>query len=162
MNEAIDTFHELLVQGADFAACQQQVYRFFEQTLLLRYDRLRVVAERSLPATAAAFRPRVEAGIAANRQVLAQMLQELREAGVNSLEEVSGLPTGYQSKVLHIVAHFLDGFIGIDSRFYNLADDSHWLTAEGWRKIETAPHLYWLIYLEASSPSAASAALVHL
>jgi len=41
----------------------------------------------------------------------------------------------------------LDGFIGIDSVFYNLAEDSHWLSAPLRKTIEQHPEHYWLVPL---------------
>ena len=159
--EEIDTTHELLVRGDDFASCERQVLRFFAQTLLLRYERPRVVAARSLPATDPAFRERVDMGLAANRRELAQLLAELQVSGVSTLSEACELPTGYRSKILHIIAHFVDGFIGIDSHFYNLIEDSHGLTAEGWGRIAAEADKYWLLYLEAHAESVATASLIH-
>ena len=54
-------------------------------------------------------------------------MDELIKAKIYRAEDFHNIKQGYLSKTLHILSHFLDGFIGIDSYFYNLIDDSHWL-----------------------------------
>ncbi|MEJ2057239.1 MAG: hypothetical protein P8X39_05310, partial [Desulfofustis sp.] len=71
------------------------------------------------------------------------------------------LNQGYQSKILHIIAHFLDGFIGIDSVFYNLIDDSHWLSDETRDKIEQQPDRFRLLSLKCYSLTPKEATLLH-
>lgn len=82
---------------------------------------------------------------------MAELVDELKDAGVAEVQDLTSLPQGYASKILHTAAHLLDGFIGIDSHFYNLADDSHWLSDQQRNKIEAAPASYWLLQVEASS-----------
>ena len=89
--------------------------------------------------------------MAANRKVLADLLEELKDSGVTEVQHLVSLPQGYASKTLHTIAHLLDGFIGIDSHFYNLVDDSHWLSDQQRRKMEAAPTSYWLLQVEAAS-----------
>jgi hypothetical protein len=90
-------------------------------------------------------RDRLAAGLAANRAVLAELLTNLQEEGFRSLHDLVGLEKGYLSKVLHTVAHLQDGFIGIDSRFYNLEEDSHGISRDLQRKIATEPNRYWIL-----------------
>ncbi len=52
------------------------------------------------------------------------------------------MPQGYKSKMLHVITHFLDGFFGIDTFFYNLEEDSHWVSEELQKKIAEAPTYY--------------------
>ena len=51
--------------------------------------------------------------------------------------------------MLHVITHLLDGFFGIDSYFYNLVEDSHWVSEELRATIKTSPSRYWLIAVEA-------------
>ncbi|MGC9021833.1 MAG: hypothetical protein ACP5J5_01770 [Dissulfurimicrobium sp.] len=97
------------------------------------------------------FWVRVDMGIAENRAVLDGFLSELSRAGFKSIPELRELPQGYLSKLLHIATHMLDGFFGVDSYFYNLVEDSHWISHECRKKIQLYNRLYWLIALEASS-----------
>jgi hypothetical protein len=70
---------------------------------------------------------------------------ELQETGLGRAEDLLTLQQGYPSKLLHILTHMLDGFIGIDSVFYNLIEDSHWLSAPLRSTILHKPEHYWLV-----------------
>ena len=141
----LETSHEFLAMGPDFNTAQKAVLRFLDTTQLVRYDAVRVETHACLSATDAGFWPRIEQGLEDNRQVLRQLASELKESGVFSLDEALTLHQGFQSKLFHTIAHMLDGFFGIDSCFYNLATDSHWLTADLKKEIEAAPEDFWLI-----------------
>jgi hypothetical protein len=89
--------------------------------------------------------------LADNRQVLQKLIGELQAAGINDFNDLSAMPQGFQSKIFHTMAHLLDGFFGIDSRFYNLQEDSHWLSASLRRQIEAGPpEEFWLITVVAT------------
>ena len=83
-------------------------------------------------------------------------INELTGCGVNRLDDIKNLEQGYKSKTLHTIAHLLDGFFGIDSCFFNLIEDSHWLSAALKDKIMENPGQYWLVeahpVFEASQP----------
>ncbi|MDH5298013.1 MAG: hypothetical protein OEV91_03255 [Desulfobulbaceae bacterium] len=143
--------HLLLADGPDFDTCRQRVEHFFARTILVKYDTVRVVAADSHAGDDPRFWPALEQGVAANRAFLAELLSDLAEAGVRSASDLATLPQGYASKTLHTIAHLLDGFIGIDSRFYNLSADSHWLPDRQRQQIEADPAHHWLISVEASS-----------
>ena len=83
--------------------------------------------------------------LAANDSFARRMLAHLKEEGVTSLEQLPDLPQGYVTKVLHTLTHLLDGFIGIDSVFYNLVEDSHRISTELMASLRTAPANYWLV-----------------
>ena len=51
------------------------------------------------------------------------------------------------------MAHLLDGFFGIDSQFYNLPEDSHWLGESLRKQIETGPAEFWLVRVAATLES---------
>ena len=81
---------------------------------------------------------------------LALFLAELREDGLDSLQDLVSIAEGYQSKTIHTVAHLLDGFFGIDSYFFNLADHSHWLPDHRLECLESAGESYLLVKVRAS------------
>lgn len=143
--------HRLLVDGPDFTSCCQRVERFFARTILVKYDSVRIDAAQSCAATDPRFWEKVEQGLTANRETVADLLAELKASGTTALDDLGDLPQGYASKTLHTLAHLLDGFIGIDSNFYNLIDDSHWLSDQQRGRIKAAPAAHWLLSVEASS-----------
>jgi hypothetical protein len=73
------------------------------------------------------------------------MLAHLKEEGVTSLDQLPELEQGYVTKILHTLTHLLDGFIGIDSVFYNLVEDSHRVSAGLSDAIRANPADYWLV-----------------
>ena len=76
---------------------------------------------------------------------MGEFLENLKEEGFESLEDIRSLEKGYLSKILHTIAHLQDGFIGIDSRFYNLEEDSHGVSRHLQQKIAATPHNYWIL-----------------
>lgn len=146
----LEVRHDVLVVGPDFDRSSHYARRFFARTPLVRYDTVEVVRERSFAATQPEFWPRVEAGILRNRQVLAELIGELKETGARSLDDLLVLPKGYQSKLVHTAAHLVDGFFGIDTVFYNMAEDSHGLTEALAREIRQTPADYWLLGIRAA------------
>ncbi len=149
--------HEMLVSGPDFETCRCKTQRFFDRHILIRYDTVHIAAAASVPATDPCFWERVTAGMAANRKVLAELIVELSAEGFKLMTDLSAMPKGYQSKIFHIIAHMLDGFFGVDSRFYVLDDDSHWLTDALRQSIKAAPTDYWLLKVDAESSVAVAA-----
>jgi len=143
----------MLVDGPDLDTSRRRVERFFARTILVKYDSVQVVAEKSCNGTHGLFWEKLAAGIAENRALAAALLADLKEAGLTDLDALTTLPQGYASKTLHTMAHLLDGFFGVDSRFYNLNDDSHWLSASQRSRIEQDPASSWLLHVEASSQS---------
>jgi len=154
--------HWLLCAGDDFAAARDTVLSFFKKSILLFYDDIVAVEAASYSAADERFWEELTEGIAANRLILRGFLDELQAEGCREIDDLSALPLGYPSKVLHLIAHLLDGFIGIDSVFYNLLEDSHWLSEGLGDTIRQSPSRYWLIRVEASFMSAEAAALIHL
>lgn len=153
--------HKILVSGDSFAACSDQVRKFFDLTSLVIYDCIQVVDELSFPGTAREFQQMVDEAVRQNRKTLESLVRELENTGNRSVSDFLRLSQGYPSKVLHIIAHLLDGFVGIDSYFYNLADDSHWLPAETAAAITNSPARYWLIHIDCYSATPDEAALLH-
>ena len=143
--------HEILVIGADLKSCRQKTLRFFAKNILVRYDSITIVEAASVNGAHPRFWERVEAGEAANRLALTNMLADLKAEGFQQLDDILQLRQGYQSKVFHTVAHLLDGFFGIDTSLYNLEDDSHWVSAERRQQIEADPYTCWLMKVAAES-----------
>lgn len=141
----MNNIHELLIEGEDFAVAEQKVLRFFARNLLARYEEARVLAEDSCSASHPDFWGRLAEGMAENRRRAADLITELGEAGLTSLSQFRGLPQGYESKIFHTLAHLLDGFFGVDSYFYNLLDDSHWVPETRQRLIRDNPDNTWLL-----------------
>ncbi len=151
MDREIANFHELLVKGPDFETCSQKVALFFEKNMLVRYDRIRVDEQDSVPAHSKEFHARLDAVMTENRQAIKDIVASLKDEGFADLEKWHRMGQGYVSNTVHTLAHLLDGFFGIDSRFYNLIDDSHLVSEQLSQKIDNNPQLYWLIKIEGNS-----------
>lgn len=152
--------HLLLVTAETAVDGETRVRQFFDRTSLVRYDRLNLVGA-PLPATDRAFQPKLRQGLEENHRLLDRFIEELAGAGCATRRDLAGLVQGYQSKILHIIAHFLDGFIGVDSAFYNLVDDSHWLPGETAAAIGATPEKFWLLMLDGYSMTPKEAILLH-
>ena len=142
--------HRILVMGPDLERSSAHALRFLVQTPLVKYDTVRVIAAESCSGLDNRFWPWLEQGIAENRQVLEKLLADLRAAGTKNFQDILRMPQGFQSKIIHTVAHLLDGFFGIDSSFYSLPEDSHWLSDSTRNQIETTPEDFWLIKVVAA------------
>jgi len=152
--------HLLLVAAETAADGETRVRQFFDRTSLVLYDRLDLTGA-AVPATDRAFQPKLQAGLEQNHRLLERFIEELGSTGCSTRRDLAGLPQGYQSKILHIIAHFLDGFIGVDSAFYNLVDDSHWLPDETAVAIDATPEKFWLFALAGYSMTPKEAMLLH-
>lgn len=153
--------HWLLTEARDFTTASAAVLTFFKKSLLLSYDTVCVIESDSFAASDARFWPALEGGVAENALVLRGFLDDLRAEGCRVIEDLAVLPVGYPSKVLHLIAHLVDGFIGIDSVFYNRIEDSHGLSAALREKIHSQPSHYWLIRVEAGFGTEEEASLIH-
>jgi len=142
---SLEISHDILVAGSDFAYCSKRVTRFFDKTMLIRYDKVLMAENESINGTDGNFQKRIGEGLAANQKILAGFLADLRDEGFASLDDLQSLEKGYLSKILHTIAHLQDGFIGIDSRFYNLEEDSHGISRSLQQKIGLSPGNYWIL-----------------
>ena len=143
--------HEVLSSGSDFDVCSRKVLSFFEAYQLVRYSQIKILKKDSLPASHPEFWNKLEKAVLENHLVLQQLIRELGDEGVTSLEDLEELPQGYKSSMLHIVTHFFDGFFGVDTYFYNLEENSHWISEKLIKKMQTSPALFWILALEAES-----------
>lgn len=146
----LEVRHDLLVVGPDFPRSRDYVLRFFAKTPLVRYDSVTVDEAASCAASHPDFWPRVEEGVHQNQTVLRELIGELKESGLRELDDLPALPKGYQSKLIHTIAHLVDGFFGIDTAFYNMADDAHSVSPTLSREIQENPEEYWLLRIKAT------------
>ena len=152
--ENLEISHDILSAGSDFKFCRERVKRFFDRTMLIRYDEVLVMEDESINGAEKNFRARIHEGLQANRKVVRELLENLKEEGFNTLLDLQCLEKGYLSKILHTVAHLQDGFIGIDTRFYNLEEDSHGVSRNLQQKIAAAPENYWILKVKGRIASA--------
>jgi len=150
----LEISHDVLLGGSDFASCSKHVNHFFDSTRLLRYDEVLVLENESINGSENEFRTRLQEGLASNQQAIGELLENLKEEGFVTLEDLRALEKGYVSKIFHTIAHLLDGFIGIDSRFYNLEEDSHGISRDLQQKILSAPQNYWVLRVKGRIASA--------
>jgi hypothetical protein len=137
--------HYFLVHSRSASSAGQHVERYLAGNQLITYADFFVRVEEVLSGTDARFRPVLEHGLAANRAFARRMLDHLKEEGVTTLEQLLELQQGYVTKVLHTLTHLLDGFIGIDSVFYNLVEDSHWASDGLLTALQDNAVEYWLV-----------------
>ncbi|EKD36221.1 MAG: hypothetical protein ACD_75C01596G0002 [uncultured bacterium] len=152
--------HKVLLTGDSFDHCSSQVHRFFDLTSLVIYDCIEARPEQSCSGLDAGFTDRIRDAEDRNRQQVRELITELEKTGIRTTADLHAIEQGYVSKTLHILSHFLDGFIGIDSFFYNLLDDSHWLSPRTAAAILANPQRYWLIHVDGYSATPEEAGLL--
>ncbi|MGI9536197.1 MAG: hypothetical protein ACR2PB_03945 [Desulfocapsaceae bacterium] len=152
--------HVVLTEGESLEACRTHVMNFFERTSLVRYDN--IVVEDQVMGSDAEFVDALDSGLEKNKRTLGKFIDELGATGFAKRNDLMELKQGYHSKILHIIAHFLDGFVGIDSVFYNLVEDSHWLSDETKEQISQEPDRFRLLFLKCYSLTPREAALLHM
>jgi len=140
-----------LVEAADYDQGCKRVRHFLDKTALLKYDSIEFSPEYSWIGSQPQFWQTLETGIAANRASVKELVSELKESGFHQLEDLERMKQGYESKILHILVHLLDGFIGIDTSFYNLIEDSHQISLSLSDKIKQDPHKYILLQISAKN-----------
>lgn len=143
--ENLEISHDILLEGSDFESCRKRVIHFFEKSMLIRYDEILIIDTESINGPEKEFSPRLNDGIEANQKVIKELLLNLKDEGFKTLGDLQGVEKGYVSKTFHTIAHLLDGFIGIDSRFYNLEEDSHTITKDMRQRILVDPQKYWIL-----------------
>ena len=137
--------HSFLVRSPSASLASQQVQHSLVGNQLITYADFLVREEEILNGTDARFRPSLEQGLAANHAFARRMLDHLKEEGLTTLDQLLELQQGYGTKILHTLTHLLDGFIGVDSVFYNLVEDSHWVSGVLEAALHTTPAEYWLV-----------------
>ncbi len=142
--------HLFLVGAQDQKSAVSRVKNFLSRYQLVAYEKVEILPEVYQPDTPT-FWERLKEGIARNRAFLEEGLKTLYNEGFKKVLELKDLPQGYLSKELHVVVHFLDGFFGVDSSFYNLEEDSHWVSRHLQQTLRNNPKEFWLIKVRASS-----------
>ncbi|ADW17129.1 hypothetical protein Despr_0955 [Desulfobulbus propionicus DSM 2032] len=137
--------HYFLVRSRSGQLAGQHVERYLANNQLISYAEFFVRTEEILNGAGHTFWDTLGHGLAANDQFARRMLAHLKEEGVTSLDQLPELEQGYVTKILHTLTHLLDGFIGIDSVFYNLVEDSHRVSAGLSDAIRANPADYWLV-----------------
>lgn len=146
--------HNILLGGESFAHCSQQVHKFFDLTSLVIYDCIEIREQHCFSGLDPHFLDYIDTAEEKNRAIAVRLIAEIAESGISTTEDLITIKQGYLSKTLHLISHFLDGFIGIDSHFYNLLDDSHWLSAETRQRILQEPSHYWLLHVDGFATTA--------
>ncbi len=153
--------HKMLLAGDSFNHCSEQVHKFFDLTSLVIYDCIEAIESKSFSGLDAAFFDLLAKAETRNRQTVKELIDELIKAKIRKTVDFQLIKQGYLSKTLHILSHFLDGFIGIDSYFYNMIDDSHWLPSTTANAIHKKPQHYWLLHIDCFATTAEEASLLH-
>lgn len=143
--------HYMLKSGPDLTTCEHHIHRFFDKSQLVKYDSITIDHTHCMNATAPQFEELIRQGTDANRQVISGLLRKLSEEGCKNLQDIVAIPQGFQSKLLHTMSHLLDGFFGIDSKFYDIDEISHWITDSRRKQITESPETCWLMRIEAQS-----------
>lgn len=142
-------YHEIFVKGFDFESAKKRVLIFFERYQLVRYSNIHILESSAISATDRNFHERLQAAISKNRQIIYELSEEIKSENISTLDDIIALPQGYKTKMLHVITHFMDGFFGIDTYFYNLEEDSHWVSEKMLEKIKNNPSNYWILSIEA-------------
>ncbi len=139
--------HVLLLTGIDFDECKEKVLHYFDRNVLVKYDRVDIVADESFNAgrNGHEFQEALVRALAENSSKRAGLIHELTEEGYGDLAGWQDLPQGYVSKIVHTLAHMVDGFFGVDSALYNLINDSHHVPDALMDSIRQNPEEFWLI-----------------
>ncbi len=137
--------HFFLVEADDDVAASQQVKHYLEGNQLVTYADLVIRQNEIINGIDDRFNPAVENGIIKNMQFAQSMLIKLKNENVETLDDLLTIQQGYLTKVLHTLAHLVDGFIGVDTVFYNLVEDSHQVSEKLLELIEKEGQQYWLV-----------------
>lgn len=156
------TEHKVLVTGNSFESCCNQVHKFFDLTSLVIYDCVEIQDNQCCSGQDDYFFTALTDAELKNRKSVASLVKELQQTGATDILDLENLEHGYPSKVLHVLSHFLDGFIGIDSSFYNLIDDSHWVPEQTAADIRENQAHYWLIHIDCYSATPDEASLLRM
>ncbi|MFN3504768.1 MAG: hypothetical protein ACK4Y7_00975 [Caldimicrobium sp.] len=138
--------HFFLVEGKNLSEAAEKVKNFLEKYELVRYDSFKIEENGSFSAKDKNFGDLLDIALSKNQDTLKSYISDLkREGSIINLDDVEKIPQGYLSKLFHLLAHLVDGFFGIDSYFYNLVEDSHWITSRLKKNIAQNPDNYFLI-----------------
>ncbi|WP_028584678.1 hypothetical protein [Desulfogranum mediterraneum] len=137
--------HFFLVLAENPSQATEQVAHYLKGNQLISYADLVIRAEEIIAAREARFWPTVERAVAKNMEFGRSMVDILHQEGVETLGDLLEMEQGYLTKALHTLTHLLDGFIGVDSVFYSLVEDSHRVSKRLEQAVLEDPDRYWLI-----------------
>ncbi len=120
--------HIFLVEAEDIEQSLSQVVKFLSTYQLVRYDRFEVKRENIIPIYNERFWDVLEGALEKNYEILHRFIEDLKSEGYQLIDDLRTLPQGYLSKLVHLIAHFVDGFFSVDSYFYNLIAASHFIS----------------------------------
>ena len=143
--------HDILVSGPDRETCAKHVLSFFDKSQLVHYDSVRIDPENSANGRDQQFQELLDRAIEGNRQILQELVTKLKDEGCREIDDLLQLPQGFQSKMIHTISHLLDGFFGIDSRFFDIDEISHWIAEKRQQEIRENPEQFWLFRVKAES-----------
>jgi hypothetical protein len=139
--------HIFLVETESHEQVLSQVVKFLSSYQLVRYDRFEVKREGIISVQDERFWEVLEKGLQKNYEILQDFIGELKSKGSQSVDDLRSLPQGYLSKLVHLIAHFVDGFFSVDSYFYNLIliEHSHFLSPYLKRRMLRVRQNFYLI-----------------
>ncbi len=153
--------HHFLARAASPAAAEEQARAFLDKTLLVRYAEVSVESQDTMSGEHPRFWPTLAHLADQHHDLCRHFLASLRDTGIATLDDLLSLEQGYQSKLLHIFAHLVDGFFGIDSVLFNLVEDSHVVSANLRAAIKEEPRAYYLLTANCSLLSVEEASIIH-
>ena len=139
--------HKILVQSENDQEACELAERFFQRTTLVNYDNLEIIRGKIISGADPSFFSDLDQAVEENLKLMRESIGTLQKGGCHSLADVLSLTDPYLCKVFHITAHLVDGFIDIDSAFYNIIEDSHRVSDPLRREIQTAPDHYRLLWV---------------
>ncbi|MCS7149519.1 MAG: hypothetical protein N2Z40_04190 [Caldimicrobium sp.] len=137
--------HLFLIEAGSEEEALLILMNFVNGYELIRYEEITFQRNEILVASKEKFWIELERALEANRKILSSLIDEIKNEGYVLLDDLKTFPQGYLSKLLHTLAHIIDGFFGIDSFFYNLVEDSHFISHVLLRKIRENPQRYYLL-----------------
>jgi hypothetical protein len=146
--------HWILVKADSKEEAKTHIKSFLDKYELLYYDKIEF--SEILRGDDIKFFDTLFSLMKINKNIIESFINDLEEEGYKTLRDLKDLPQGYLSKILHTLTHLLDGFMGIDSYFYNLIEDSHFVSKKEIYAIQREPEKYYLVkikgYSEVSEP----------
>lgn len=147
----MDSSHIFLVSGENYPEAKGKVEHFLTKNLLVRYSALLFDDEKAMDNLQEQFFATIRWAEEQNVLTLQGLLSEFVDLGYDTVSDLSRVPQGYESKLLHTVTHLLDGFFGLDSFFYNLVEDSNRISTSLLEKI--GKHMdkeFFLVHVQGS------------
>ncbi|MBM9515052.1 hypothetical protein [Desulfogranum marinum] len=137
--------HLFLVEAESAQEGAERVAHYLTGNQLITYSDLVIRPDEIIGSKEGRFWPMLEKGIAKNMDFALSLVESLKDEGIETIEDLVHMEEGYLTKLLHTLTHLLDGFIGVDSVFYNLVEDSHRISRTLKKSVDAQHEKYWLI-----------------